>query len=205
VEETSKNKDKKVKEEEKVKKEKRSIDQKELKNQLKEMQDVENALDTVTIDLGDIMGGSSSQKAVKDKETKREEKKSKEAATVEIVQEELFESNTLDQEVEETADTGLSFTVEGGRHKHVGFGRKKGLKRTVGGRARGQKLQGSISSAKAGKEDELPSFRANKYRAGGRNKTKTRGGSGKLRNIGGKSTKITTRAAYDGKARKMLL
>ncbi|KAL3796087.1 hypothetical protein ACHAWO_003243 [Cyclotella atomus] len=234
----TKSKDKKEKEEEPVKKEKRSVDQKELKNQLKEMQDVETTLDAVTIDLGDILGnggrsvdvGGTSQKL--EKESKREQKKNKESS-VEIAQEESFVGSS--SSTVEEINTSPSFSIAGGRHKHVGFGRKKGLKRTVGGRGRGrggQKLEGSISSAKAGKEEEMsssrfqssakagkeeemPSFRANKYRAGGKHKTKTRGGSGKLRNAGGHhgkdskktSTKISTRGAtidYEGKARKML-
>lgn len=234
VEESEKSKrkaEKKAKEEvtaEKPKKEKRSGDQKELKNKLKKNEQVEVKQGVFTIDLGDILGGSSSNSlesqgvasdSQKDHESKREQKKKERenegSETVEVtIVEQTPTEEIVTIEVVDEVNTSPTVTVEGGRHKHVGHGRKKGGRGKRGG-ARGQKLQGNASGKSGKEEQEIIPFRKHHNR-GGRNKTKTRG-SGKLRNIGGnkKETKNKTKvkttqrmgargsAVYAGKSAKL--
>ena len=219
----------------KPKKEKRSGDQKELKKKLKNSEQVEVKQDVFTIDLGDILGSSSinsagshnnesgSQKREKEHESKREQKKKeREGEGSETVEVEIVEQTPSEDivtiEVVDEANTSPTITVEGGRHKHVGHGRKKGGRTQRGGgrgRGRGQKLQGHASGKSGKEEEEIVPFR-NHHKRGGRNKAKTRG-SGKLRNIGGdkKETKNKTKvkttqrmgargsAVYAGKSAKL--
>lgn len=211
-----------LKEEKAKKKEKISVSQKDLKKKLDVVDVEESEFAPVALDLGDILSGGRTyvpgntvdQKDEKDKVSKRQKKKeAKESAAAEaLVEESSFQDIASVEQLDEP-----TFAIEGGRHKHVGHGRKKG--RGKHGRGRGQKLQGE-ASGKSGKEDEFSRFR-NKHhggrRNGGKTKTKTRG-YGKLRNsvsdmkdsskkTSNKKTTIRMGArgsAYDGKARKML-
>ena len=208
--------------EEKAKKEKISLSQKDLKKKLDVVDAQESEFAPVALDLGDILSGGrtfvrGNTVDQKDKENKRQKKKeAKESAGDEtaetLVEEPSFQDIASVEQLDEP-----TFVIEGGRHKHVGHGRKKG--RGKHGRGRGQKLQGE-ASGKSGKEEEFSRFR-NKHhggrRNGGKTKTKTRG-YGKLRNTGSdmkdsskktSNKKTTVRmgargSAYDGKARKLL-
>ena len=148
-----------------AKKEKRSGgSQTDLKKKLEDIEEFESQLGKVTIDLGDILAkAEDKEEDGKKAETKNKREEAKEE-TVKVV---IVESPPSAEVEEVETKTDPTWIEEGGRHKHVGHGRKKQGRgpRTGGG---GQKLQGNVAGKSGKDDDDIARFQDDVYGKSGK-------------------------------------